>query len=764
MATAAIEARHAWHSRPVMVFAGQADTHRETGEDYQTRPLATLFTIPPGNRPKGKGFAFIPSSYADFDGREHAAQRERGSFVALTGDVDKGDHSLGRMRELVERFADGAAHVIYTTAHARPGNMRWRVILPLAEPLAFPDWHDAQTALFEFMEAEGVPMDRALARAGQPVYLPNVPPVHVDSGEPLRNEAGWPLYYAAASTGTDAPGLRIDSGSAAEALDALRRRREADDLLRAQLREQAERRRASRAAKHGDRASVIDSFNASVTIADLLPGYGYEQSPRNRDDWRSPHQTSGSYATRIIGDKWVSLSGSDAAAGVGPACAAGCYGDPFDLFLHYEHGGDRKAAWRQLCDEQGRSGSASPLGSAEPPHRYSEDPGWQEAPKWGEGDGQPEAAEQEQRDPGLLPLIDMAAWQGDPPARVSLWGDWLPIRQTTMLTGRGGIGKSLLEQMLCTCIALGRPFLGMETRQTNTLYVTCEDDADELWRRQDAINDALAVSRADVIGKLHLAALTGAPDVALANFGEGGRLQTTERWRQLEATCEALNVGLYAFDNATDAMAGDLNDIHQVAEFVNLLTGLAIRRDGVAMILHHPNKAGDDWLGSVAWHNKVRSRLIVEDPDEEDNHDPDARVIRNPKANYGPQGGKIAFRWNRGAFVRDEDLPPDYAAEMTANIRAAAENKRLLDCLAKATEERRTVSVSPSAPNYLPRVFAKMTTGKGIGERGFAAAMERLLHLGTIANSVPVYKRDNRTWAMGVGLVEGAQDPAQTPA
>ena len=362
----------------------------------------------------------------------------------------------------------------------------------------------------------------------------------------------------------------------------------------------------------------------------------------------------------------------------------------------------------------------------------------------------------------LLPVIDFANWTGEPPARRSAWGDMLPLLQTTMLTGPGGVGKSLFEQMLCTCIALGVPFLGLETMQMNTLYVTCEDDPEELWRRQAAICAWLGVPIVALTGKLHLASLCGETSTELAMFDATGRLELTGRWRELEATCEALNIRLYAFDNATDAMGGDLNDLHQVAAFVNLLTGLAIRRDGLAMILHHPNKAGDDWLGSVAWHNKVRSRLIIADSEIEG--DDDARTIRNPKSNYGPRGGKIAFRWFRGAFIRDEDLPTDYAEEMTATIRASAENKRFLECLAKATEEKRAVSIATNASSYAPRVFAKMTLGKGVKEGAFAAAMERLLHLGIIANDQRIYRRENRTWATGIGLVESAQTPAQTPA
>lgn len=88
--------------------------------------------------------------------------------------------------------------------------MRWRVILPLDEPVGSTEWQDAQAAFFDYMEDMGVEMDRALERAGQLVFLPNVPPMHPETGEALRDEEDRPLYYAAASTGIDAAGLRLD--------------------------------------------------------------------------------------------------------------------------------------------------------------------------------------------------------------------------------------------------------------------------------------------------------------------------------------------------------------------------------------------------------------------------------------------------------------------------------------------------------------------------------------------------------------------------
>lgn len=107
-----------WQSRSVMIVRGQGDTRIKNGEDYDTLTLASLFALAPGNRPKRNGLAFIPSSYHGHDGRQHAAQREHGCFVALAGDVDRGNHPLERFEPLVRQFADGAAYLIFSTAKA----------------------------------------------------------------------------------------------------------------------------------------------------------------------------------------------------------------------------------------------------------------------------------------------------------------------------------------------------------------------------------------------------------------------------------------------------------------------------------------------------------------------------------------------------------------------------------------------------------------------------------------------------------------------
>jgi len=178
-----------WQDYSVPVFAGQYDTNIKTGGDYHSRTLGDLWGKAPTRNPKANAPAFIPSLYKAVDARNHAAQREKGQYVALTGDVDKGNVPMADIIPLTRALLGAdAAIFIYSTGSATPEDKRWRIIAPLQKPVPFTRWNEAQEAFFNHMDANGVLMDRALLRAAQPVYLPNVPPER-------RNEDGAPHFY-----------------------------------------------------------------------------------------------------------------------------------------------------------------------------------------------------------------------------------------------------------------------------------------------------------------------------------------------------------------------------------------------------------------------------------------------------------------------------------------------------------------------------------------------------------------------------------------
>lgn len=362
----------------------------------------------------------------------------------------------------------------------------------------------------------------------------------------------------------------------------------------------------------------------------------------------------------------------------------------------------------------------------------------------------------ESKGPDPFAFADLGKWEAEEPKpKQFLMPGFVPHRELTLATGAGGANKSTFGQQLATCVAAGVPMLGIDVMQGNALYITAEDDEDQLHWMQAHICKAVGVRIGSLAGKLHLSSLRGRLGNEIAVFDSEGKLRPSASFQSLRATIERAKAQLVVLDNAAHLFAGNENDRQQVTAFVNLLYSLC-RDLGVTMILvAHSNKAGDSYSGSTAWLNAVRSQIVLGRPD--DTQDPDERVLTLGKANYARQGQELRFRWHDFALRLDDDLPDDTRREMAANLKASAVNDRFLQCLAKTKEECRAVSVSGSAANYAPRVFAKMTLGKGYVIRDYAEAMERLLHLGKIANGVPIYRRDNRAWVHGLGLHEAAQ-------
>ena len=309
---------------------GQRDTRKYDGGTYSTIGWGEINAM--ANNPptvnKDDACWFIASSYNASDAREHKSQRLKGMFYVLPGDVDTGNHDGCKISDALNGiFGDGSEHLIFSSRSAVDGNMKWRFLVPLAKPVAGEDYADTQQALFNLLEAKGISCDHALGRPGQPVYLPN------------RGD----LYEHYTSKG---PRCHLEDTPIREERTRIRTERKQREAAVQAERDRKAAERAKRAYTNGP--STVDAFNANYSIELLLGRYSYEQ---NGQDWRSPMQTSGSYATRDFGDHWISLSGSDAAAGLG-AKAEGCrYGDAFDLFVHFEQGGDFKAAVKAYGEE-----------------------------------------------------------------------------------------------------------------------------------------------------------------------------------------------------------------------------------------------------------------------------------------------------------------------------------------------------------------------------------------------------------------------------
>lgn len=321
--------------------------------------------------PKEDARWLIPSTLIGADARDHAAQRDRGEFVALVVDIDEGGHSLAVIEAvLVATLGDDATALIYSTKSATAGDPRWRAVVPLAALLPGADYVDTLEALCERIGEVSrgtVTLDRSMCRTGQIAFLPNLPDAPADGSAPFYQrreigpEGGSPLVL-----GDDHPVIRIRE----------RRRRERAEAEAAAAIDR-ERRRQER--ERNGTSSLIERFNRRHSLPELLAHYRYENRHTGEhhgwtDDWRSPYQRSRSFATRRFTDPltgeeyWVSLSGSDKNKGVGAPCASGRHGDAFDLFVHYVYGGDMNAAlaaWKEECDRERHRVVAEKLAKAQ---------------------------------------------------------------------------------------------------------------------------------------------------------------------------------------------------------------------------------------------------------------------------------------------------------------------------------------------------------------------------------------------------------------
>lgn len=356
-----------------------------------------------------------------------------------------------------------------------------------------------------------------------------------------------------------------------------------------------------------------------------------------------------------------------------------------------------------------------------------------------------------------ITLIDPALWAGtEAPARRWKVKDYIPDGQATLLTGKGAAGKSLVSQLQATCIAMGLPFLGLEVAQTNALYITCEDDQDELQRRQAAICEGLGITLESLTGKLFLLSLQGELNNELATFTTDGRMSVAPRYRQIQDACARHEIGFLTLDNTAHLFTGNENDRHQVASFINLCNRLAIAIEGAVVIVGHPNKAGDSYSGSTAWENQVRSRLFMEIPANEHGEisDPDLRVMRREKVNYAQRGGELLFRWHKGTFVLPEAVP-EVASEMAQTAGDARDNSLFLACLKERNRQHRAVSEQRASRTYAPKEFEKMAESKGIGRVRLEAAMDRLFRLNAIERSFLWVDRGEGKSRFGIKEVAG---------
>jgi len=349
------------------------------------------------------------------------------------------------------------------------------------------------------------------------------------------------------------------------------------------------------------------------------------------------------------------------------------------------------------------------------------------------------------RDPEAIELlpIDPTTLADIPvPERRWLVPEWIPMARATGLYGAGGEGKTLLAQMLATACAIGALWLGLPVRQCRSLLMCCEDDQDEMWRRQEDINRHYGCTYAD-LGAIRWLPRLG-HDNTLMTF-EAGRAHLTPFFDELTRAAIDHDVQLIIVDTLADVFAGSENDRGQARVFVQTaLGGLARHTEGAVLALAHPSlsgtSSGSGSSGSTGWIGTFRAHLYLSSPKPERGEapDPDARILTRGKANFARRGETIELRWKDGVFVATRT-----PMGVIGSIERRVCERVFLDLLQRITAEGRRVSHKANAANFAPTVFAGRPDRDGFRKADFRRAMENLFAAGKI--KVSSYLGTNRT-------------------
>jgi len=354
--------------------------------------------------------------------------------------------------------------------------------------------------------------------------------------------------------------------------------------------------------------------------------------------------------------------------------------------------------------------------------------------------------EQKQSDQKLpaLKVIDPSQWQGKvPPPQEWIVRELIPAKTVTLLFGDGGSGKSTIAVQLSIARDVGRDWLGMVPKIGRTLFLSAEDDEDELHRRTEncrvhygiKYSDLTATRFVDLVGE----------NAVLGGLHRNGIIQATLLFRAVEQYVKEFKPDLLVVDALADAYAGDENNRPQARQFITLLKKLCRDYSLAVICIAHPSlsgmQSGSGTSGSTGWSNSARSRLYFDRvKDADGNVEAGLCQLSLKKANYAQEGLSFLVRWKAGVYVPE--------AGISSLDRASIEQRAqevFLGLLAKVSDQKQEVSPNKS-PSYAPAKFFKMKEAAGLKKAHLERAMQELLDGDRIHIEVdgPASKRRSR--------------------
>jgi AAA domain len=142
-----------------------------------------------------------------------------------------------------------------------------------------------------------------------------------------------------------------------------------------------------------------------------------------------------------------------------------------------------------------------------------------------------------------LRIINPVQWRDEPvPEREWIVRDMIPAKTVTLLSGDGAVGKSTLGLQLATARALGRDWIGTMPTPGRTLYLSAEDDTEELHRRLDSIREHYGATFDDM-ADIQLVDLVG-ENAVLGEISKTGIIHATPTFEAVVSVIERTRADL----------------------------------------------------------------------------------------------------------------------------------------------------------------------------------------------------------------------------
>lgn len=327
----------------------------------------------------------------------------------------------------------------------------------------------------------------------------------------------------------------------------------------------------------------------------------------------------------------------------------------------------------------------------------------------------------------LAPLNWQALVSQEPPLRRWAIKGWLGYGHATLLVGSGGIGKTLLAQQAGSALAIGEEFIDEIPQVTRVLMWACEDDHDELWRRQ------VCIARHFKRGLEEFSNFTLVPRAGQDNAlmsSEYGKPMFTGLERYLAEQVNDYRADVVILDNVAQLYAAGENTRHDVTKFLNQLPGI-LGGERALLLLAHPSRAqGSEFSGSGAWENVARTRLYLgwKLPDEDkaaaqgDEAD-QYRYLARRKANYSERDWR-RFTYLDGVLHQD---PVEETGGIIATIKADKAERVLIAGLQKLAQMGIHSSPGTRATNFLPKLLIEYKLNDGVPSPDLTTALRTLM-------------------------------------